>query len=51
MMGTQINIANKIIENDADYILAVKGNQKELLNEIMNKFKFSKPIETPKRNN
>ena len=45
-MGTQINIANKIIENDADYILAVKGNQKELLNEIMDEFKFSKTIET-----
>ncbi len=45
-MGTQTNIANKIIENDADYILAVKGNQKELLNEIKDEFKFSKTIET-----
>ena len=44
-MGTQTNIANKIIENGADYILAVKGNQKELLSEIKDEFKFSKIIE------
>ncbi len=32
--------------NDADYILAVKENQKELLNEIKDEFRFSKTIET-----
>ena len=45
-MGTQTNIANKIIVNKADYILAVKGNQQELLNEIKDEFRFSKTVET-----
>ena len=45
-MGTQTNIANKIIKNKADYILAVKENQKTLLNEIKDEFRFSKNIET-----
>lgn len=44
-MGTQTDIANKIIENGADYILAVKGNQAQLLGEIKDEFKFSKNIE------
>ena len=45
-MGTQTDIAEKIIKNDADYILAVKENQKQLLEEIKDEFKFSKNIET-----
>jgi len=45
-MGTQTDIANKIIENGADYILAVKENQKQLLEEIIDEFKFSKHMET-----
>jgi len=44
-MGTQTNIANKIIENGADYILAVKENQEQLLEEIQDEFRFSKNIE------
>jgi len=45
-MGTQTNIANKIIENKADYILAaVKDNQKQLLEDIKDEFKFSESIE------
>ncbi len=44
-MGTQKNIANKIVENQADYILAVKGNQGSLFEEIQDEFKFSKSIE------
>lgn len=44
-MGTQTDIAEKIIKNDADYILAVKENQKQLLQEIIDEFKFSKEIE------
>ena len=44
-MGTQTEIAEKIIDNDADYILAVKENQKQLLEEIKDEFKFSKNIE------
>ncbi len=45
-MGTQTDIADKIIENKADYILSVKGNQKQLLEDIIDEFKFSKSIET-----
>jgi predicted transposase YbfD/YdcC len=44
-MGTQTNIVEKIIKNEADYILAVKENQKQLLEEIIDEFKFSKEIE------
>jgi predicted transposase YbfD/YdcC len=33
-MGTQRKIADKIIENEADYILAVKGNQGSLEEEV-----------------
>lgn len=43
-MGTQTDIAEKIIKNGADYILAVKENQKQLLEEIKDEFKFSKNI-------
>ena len=43
-MGTQTNIAEKIIDNGADYILAVKENQKQLLEEIIDEFQFSKNI-------
>lgn len=43
-MGTQTDIAKKIIERGADYILAVKENQKQLLEEIIDEFKFCKDI-------
>lgn len=33
-MGTQTNIAETIIDNDADYILALKENQKTLYNDV-----------------
>lgn len=33
-MGTQTEIAKKIVDNNADYILAVKGNQKELSEDV-----------------
>ena len=45
-MGTQTEIAEKIIDNEADYILAVKENQKQLLEEVKDEFRFSKSIET-----
>ena len=45
-MGTQVDIVDKIIENDADYILAVKANQAQLLQDIQDEFKFSKQIES-----
>jgi len=38
-MGTQIDIAKKIVEKKADYVLAVKGNQGELHKEIQDYFK------------
>ena len=44
-MGTQTDIIEKIIKKEADYILAVKENQKQLLQEIIDEFKFSKEIE------
>lgn len=37
-MGTQTTIANKIIEKKGDYLLAVKGNQKLLHQELINYF-------------
>lgn len=37
-MGCQTEIASKIVEKKADYILAVKGNQKELYEPIVETF-------------
>lgn len=45
-MGTQTDIAEKIVEKGADYILAVKENQKELYANIMDEFRFAKDIST-----
>ncbi len=45
-MGCQKAIAKKIIKKDADYILAVKDNQKELNQNIKDSFRFLNPIET-----
>lgn len=47
-MGTQKEIAKKIIENSADYILSVKANQPQLLEHIEDEFRFSKQIEVIK---
>jgi len=41
-MGCQTNIAEKIIEREADYILAVKDNQKNLHKEIQDMFFYTK---------
>ncbi len=41
-MGTQREIASKIIENKADYILALKGNQGNLEEEVESLFKVQK---------
>ena len=38
-MGTQLDIAKKLVEKGADYVLAVKGNQKNLYEEIQETFK------------
>ena len=45
-MGTQKEIAKKIIDQNADYILAVKANQSQLLEHIEDEFRFSKQPET-----
>ena len=45
-MGCQKNIAKKIVESNADYILAVKDNQRQLYNNIQDEFRFSKDITT-----
>lgn len=42
-MGCQTNIAKKIIEKEADYVLSVKGNQGSLEESIKETLKFSKP--------
>jgi len=45
-MGTQKEIAEKIIDKQADYILAVKENQPQLLQDIKDEFRFSKQVAT-----
>ena len=45
-MGCQTSIADKIIEKGADYMLAVKGNQEQLLENIQDEFRFGKTIQT-----
>lgn len=42
-IGTQTQIAEKIIENGADYILSLKANQKELLEQVESRFKHQRP--------
>ena len=44
-MGCQTAIAEKIIEKEADYVLAVKNNQELLFENISDEFRFSKEIE------
>lgn len=42
-IGTQTDIAKRIIEEKADYILAVKGNQHDLLEQIQGRFAQQSP--------
>ena len=44
-MGCQESIAKDIIDKEADYILAVKENQKQLYQNIQDEFRFAKHIE------
>jgi predicted transposase YbfD/YdcC len=46
-LGCQKEIAARIIEKDADYILAVKGNQEHLYEDIKQLFDVLLPQETP----
>jgi predicted transposase YbfD/YdcC len=43
-MGTQTKIAQKIMENGGDYILAVKGNQGGLEEEVETTCKINRPV-------
>ena len=44
-MGCQKKIARKIVSKKADYILAVKENQKELFDDIQDSFRVLKPVD------
>ena len=44
-MGCQQEIARKIIKEEANYILAVKENQKQLHQDIKDEFRFAKNIQ------
>ncbi|WP_142785143.1 ISAs1 family transposase [Changchengzhania lutea] len=45
-MGCQKAIAETIIKQEADYILAVKENQKQLHQDILDEFRFGKTIDS-----
>lgn len=45
-MGCQKEIASKIIEEKGNYLLAVKGNQKELQQQIISLFNINLPVQT-----
>jgi predicted transposase YbfD/YdcC len=45
-MGCQQEIARKIIGQEANYILAVKENQKQLYQDIEDEFRFGKDVKT-----
>lgn len=45
-MGTQVEIAKKIIDMEGHYFLAVKENQAGLLAEIKDVIRYIKPIST-----
>jgi predicted transposase YbfD/YdcC len=47
-MGCQIKIAEKIVDKEADYLLAVKENQAFLLDDIKEAFANEKPYDTYK---
>ncbi len=43
-MACQKEIASAIVDNQADYILAVKGNQAQLHQDILDEFRLSENI-------
>jgi len=47
-MGCQVEIAKKILSKDADYLLAVKGNQSDLLEDIQDSFRMLEPLDVSK---
>lgn len=45
-MGCQTDIAEKIVDKKADYILAVKGNQSQLYEDVKDEFRFGRTSKT-----
>lgn len=45
-MGCQTGITKDIIKSGADYVLAVKGNQNELFEQVKKMFSIHKPVNT-----
>lgn len=45
-IGTQVDIAQAILDKDAHYFLAVKENQHTLNEAIIDAFRYSKPLDT-----
>lgn len=45
-IGTQVNIAQRIIDKNAHYFLAVKENQGALLQAVTDAFRYNKPVDT-----
>lgn len=45
-MGTQTAIAETIVDKGADYVLALKGNQGKLLDDVLSSFSLQHPIES-----
>ena len=45
-MGCQSDIADKVLEKEADYLLMVKGNQKELKAQVEKMFAITNPCDT-----
>ena len=45
-IGTQVSIAQKIIDKKAHYFLAVKENQRALLEAVTDAFRYNRPIDT-----
>lgn len=50
-MGCQLKIAEKIVEREADYLLAVKENQAFLLDDIKEAFRCTPPKDSNKQSN
>lgn len=48
-IGTQVNIAQNILDKDAHYFLAVKENQGALNEAVIDAFRYNKPLDTATR--
>lgn len=45
-IGTQVNIAQNILDKKAHYFLAVKDNQSALNEQVVDAFRYNKPVDT-----